>query len=379
MDKKEDNSPESLNSIIEENIFFKSVLNSESFAIWSIDRKCKVKFFNDLYQHPFMKSILSNPLQQGEDIIELLNDRYPIINDIANYQRALNGKKFNLEAEIKGNVLQGSYFWVEFSFQPILHEETIIGVLVMAQDITARKRYERQLLEENITKENILGIVAHELRTPINNIQGFSNLIEEWIREHPEQSEDLQKYLFYILKSCEQANELIADLLEINTLESESYELETEPINLYTILQEAIQKCHFTIQDKQLSINLQAPKEVFIEGNASKMARVFDNLLSNAIKFSYEANKVEVSVHDRINLWEAVIRDYGTGMSPKAQLKLLDKFSSIRQQGTKGEKSTGLGMAIVKQIIALHQGHIEVESEEGKGTSVHLFFRKKAH
>ncbi len=230
-----------------------------------------------------------------------------------------------------------------------------------------------KLEQLNQAKDDILGIVAHDLRNPINAVFGLSNLINMTLEEvtlPPKKQQDVQEYITLIAKSCEKGNEIIQNILEVGELESPYFVLDTQPENLIKILENTIKLQEIYLQSKHITIDKKFEHtEIFAHVNKEKFARVMDNLLSNAIKFSFENSTIYLNIYQKNQNIIFSIQDEGIGISEDMQKILFDKFSKARRRGTKGEKSIGLGMSIIQKIVHLHHGNIWVNSVENKGST----------
>ncbi len=214
-------------------------------------------------------------------------------------------------------------------------------------------------------KSQLLGTVAHDLRNPLAAVETIAMMMEM-----DEINEDTQDNLNLIKASCIKARGIIDELLEsarnqntiqFITVKTELNEFLTELIETW-----AIQKGGKNIE----LISTANPAYVLI--NHDKYQRVIDNLIGNALKFSKEKSKVEVILSKSDKNVVIEIKDHGIGI-PKDKLHLIfEAFTKAGRTGLKGEQSTGLGLSIVKQIVEKHNGTIEVESEEGKGSTFRI-------
>lgn len=247
----------------------------------------------------------------------------------------------------------------------------ITKVVGSAMDITKIKAYEHQLHQLNESKDRILATVAHDLRSPINNIQGLTTVLKLQMTPIPN---DIQEVFNRIEESCKKGLHLISELLEISELESQNYELPVEA----TFIDEFIQQVLAPFEESSVKNHIQLVANLRCKGvqtklNAAKFARVIENLMVNAQKFTAEGGAITVSTkvtnEGRILL---SISDTGIGIPKDMQPLIFEKFSKASRTGLKGEKSTGLGMSIVKQVVGLHQGEVWLESEEGEGTVFYI-------
>jgi two-component system sensor histidine kinase VicK len=213
-------------------------------------------------------------------------------------------------------------------------------------------------------KNEILGIVAHDLRNPLTAIKFVTSLMEIDEKMDAENSE----YLQLIRTSCDKASAIINDLLEMahNDLTSE---LEMEEVELNQFLAQIIDEW---LKNKNQEINIkynQTQQPVYTSINRQKMQRVMDNLISNAIKFSGDVDYIEISLKELDNAVYIDVKDYGIGIPENLLPYIFDRFSKASRKGNRGEMSVGLGLSIVNQIIQKHSGEIRVDSAEQRGTT----------
>lgn len=244
----------------------------------------------------------------------------------------------------------------------------INGYLIYSRRITQQKLNEKKLENINRSKDNILGIVAHDLRNPISAILGLADLIKNDVN-------NADKYFELINRSCKTALNIISDLLDISDLDRTDYRMKKESTELVSFISGIIQSNSFLAKDKELTINFKSniPK-IDIDINQSKFSRVINNLLVNAIKFSNRKADILVSAEAQTDREKVIIKvqDNGIGIPDSMKSIIFDKFTKASRRGTEGEKSLGLGMSIVKRIVELHNGHIWLESKENVGTTIFI-------
>jgi two-component system, OmpR family, sensor histidine kinase VicK len=223
----------------------------------------------------------------------------------------------------------------------------------------------RIIEESDHSKNEILGVVAHDLRSPIANIRSLLELMQH------ENSTEEEKLIYFnhINTCCNKAELIIRDIIIAAQEENSDSLAKLEPVNINTLLSETQRNFERILNTKQ-SIKLVLPNtELVININRDKVQRVLDNLMSNALKFTDKTTGVitiELEVFD--NAVKICIKDNGIGI-PQSQLPhLFDKFTSSGRIGLNAEPSVGLGLHISKQIIEKHGGRISVTSEESKGS-----------
>ncbi|BDD11179.1 hypothetical protein FUAX_36110 [Fulvitalea axinellae] len=223
-----------------------------------------------------------------------------------------------------------------------------------------------EALEEQIREKNeIIRIVAHDLRSPLNNILGLSELLAM----DDNLSVDQRKYLQMIQKVVSDGDDLIQRLLDADALDQKHVTLELKQVNLAAISDSAIESEASHASRKRITVNVDYKEGPFIIDTDPRLIKqAIGNLLSNAIKFTPQGKSVSVRIQrtgEHIT-WE--VEDQGPGISPEDRKKLFMKFSKLSPQPTGGEKSSGLGLSIVKKIIDRLGGEVHCESTEGKGS-----------
>lgn len=244
----------------------------------------------------------------------------------------------------------------------------VIYRLDFAIDIENRKKSEEELLKRDQSKNAILNIVAHDLRSPLSGITNLARLLLK-----SEQDLTRQKYLELIENSGNHSMSIIQDLLEMVQLEQDLHLIDMDSTDLNQFIKDCIKMHEFQCKEKSIQIQFHSSVEkVFHSINQDKMMRVFSNLISNAIKFSSENGLIEIKLYRENQKTIILIKDNGIGIPKELQPYLFEKFGKSRRVGTRGEKTIGLGLSITKEIIDKHQGKIRIESEENKGTSVYI-------
>ncbi len=212
-------------------------------------------------------------------------------------------------------------------------------------------------------KNEVLGMVAHDLRNPIGAIESIT-----LIMELNEMDDDTADNVYMIKASCVKAMSIINDLLEVARNDNSDM-IETQRLELNLLLRNVIEMWKFRENIKNDIILTSNQPQIFAAVNVEKFQRVIDNLISNAIKFSKDTDKVEVNITQNKNGIHIEVKDYGLGIPKEMLPHIFERFSKAGRQGIRGEQSTGLGLSIVRQIVEKHHGHIEVQSEEKKGSS----------
>jgi signal transduction histidine kinase/CheY-like chemotaxis protein len=225
--------------------------------------------------------------------------------------------------------------------------------------------------QQNERKNQFLGMAAHDLRNPITVIQGYGELLKSDISDKLD-TEQLE-YLNGVQSASYFMERLVDDLLDVAKIESGKWELECLLTDILPIVREAVSYNAPLAKSKQIEIVIDyednLPKTMI---DASKIQQVLNNLLSNAIKYSHAHTRVYVRISLDENNFLISLKDQGQGIPKKEQEKLFKAFSKTSVQSTGGEKSTGLGLLICRQIVEAHEGKIWVESEIGVGSTFYI-------
>ncbi|MDY9925800.1 CHASE4 domain-containing protein [Methanosarcina sp.] len=262
-----------------------------------------------------------------------------------------------------------------FQAIPVADENgKIIGVMETCRDITESKKAEQLLHEKQIaevanrTKSEFLANMSHELRTPLNSIIGFSDLLYEKV--YGEINEKQIKAVGNISRSGKHLLNLINDILDLSKVEAGKLELDYKEFELAGKLS-TIKNLLSPIADrKRIEIKIDVDKNLTtIRADEARFVQILYNLLDNAIKFSQESGLVKVEAKKKGELVEIMVKDNGIGIKAEDQHKLFKPFSQVDPFSSKKFQGTGLGLALVKQIVNLHGGYVWFSSKIGEGST----------
>ncbi len=273
-------------------------------------------------------------------------------------------------APLEGQELRADNTVVDFATAPLPDGATLITFA----DVTVSKRYERALVERNealVTsdrlKNQFIGHVSYELRTPLTNIIGFSELLSS-PAIGPLNAKQ-REYLADISSSSKTLLAIIDDILDLATIDAGALELETRPIDVRKLIDRAMLGIRERAVRAKLTLDIAIADDVstFI-ADESRIRQILYNLLSNAVGFSKEGGEVLVTCwRERGDIFFQV-QDHGVGIPKDAQARVFDRFES-NSQGSK-HRGAGLGLSIVRSLVALHGGQMSLESAPGVGTRV---------
>lgn len=229
----------------------------------------------------------------------------------------------------------------------------------------AKKNNELEKL--NAEKNKFLSMAAHDLRNPIGAILSFGLLLLD--DTSSKLSENELEFLRIIVKSSDFVLQLLNELLDLAVIESGELSLKLMETDIKMLVQGNVALNKVLADNKNISLRFNSSIEgLIINIDPVKIEQVLNNLLSNAIKFSMPGSEIDVYLEREGSNILLSVKDTGPGIPEDERGKLFVPFEKLSVKSTAGEKSTGLGLVIVKKIVEAHKGNISVESEEGKGT-----------
>lgn len=270
--------------------------------------------------------------------------------------------------EVKLMQKEGEHFWMQTAISTIYNQEKELqGFLVIMFNITDLKKHEARLEKLNHEKDRILYAVAHDLKKPFLNFKALVDLIQAG-HIKPEEQEEIFKLMS---KDCEHSTHLITELLEIGRLEAENFVLTKSQVDLTGFLKKSLERFEKEIKSRNIKLSMSFDETISsAKINDKEFVRVIYNLMSNAVKFTPKEGEISIKTkaleNDNISI---IVSDTGVGIAKELIPVIFDKYSKAGRVGINGEKSTGLGMWIVKHIVKLHGGDISVKSQEMKGTT----------
>ncbi len=237
------------------------------------------------------------------------------------------------------------------------------GVISIVPNLDANQKAEEY-------KNEFLAKITHELRSPLICIlKSIESLSQNVTSEN-------QTYIEIAARNVTRLEKLVNDILDLSKLEAGKIRLHHEIIALHELIKETHQSFKVWAEDKQIHLKTHMPSDpVIFEGDKNALGQVLSNLMSNALKFTprrgtvtITAQVIEARSPGELKHLQIDVTDTGPGISEADQINIFKKFAYINTQATEGEKSTGLGLSIAKEIIKLHSGIIWVESSPDKGS-----------
>ncbi|MBI2167859.1 MAG: HAMP domain-containing histidine kinase [Candidatus Omnitrophica bacterium] len=221
-------------------------------------------------------------------------------------------------------------------------------------------------------KSNFVALASHELKTPLTAMKGCLSLISQG------KAGVLTRKQHELMNVVEEASgrlhRLVDDLLDISGIDLGQIKMNFEPASLKTLLREELMVVRAQAREKGIDLEERLEDPIKdIHCDRDRIREVIDNLLSNALKYTPPGGRVQVELRSERQGARLEVRDTGIGIPSEEQERIFEPFQHIKKAGLSGEKSTGLGLALVRKIIDAHGGAIRVQSGEGQGATFSVF------
>lgn len=221
-----------------------------------------------------------------------------------------------------------------------------------------KQKTDMKLAEQR--KNDMVMYLAHDLKTPLASVTGYLNLL----RDEGQISEELrQKYLSVALDKAERLEDLINEFFEIAKFNLSNITLQYSRISLVRMLEMLLYEFQPMLREKNLQCNLMAPEDIMIRCDADKIQRVFDNILKNAVIYSFEGTAIEIAAVGQGEFAEITFTNHGDTIPKEKLERLFEQFYRLDVSRSTSGGGAGLGLAIAKQIVELHNGTITASSE----------------
>lgn len=218
----------------------------------------------------------------------------------------------------------------------------------------------------NEEKNYLIGVVAHDLRNPLNQVKGLINLMQMYDEGIPKEEKD--EYMRLIKEAIDRMTGMISKTLDVNAIDAKKINLMKEKQDISAILHTVGNNFENVAKDKNIAIERQIDEAIIVENlDKNYLTQVFENLISNAIKYSPPNSKVHLKASRKGDFARIEVQDHGQGISEEDKKKMFGKFQKLSAKPTQGEKSVGLGLSIVKKYVEAMGGKVWCESEIGKG------------
>lgn len=324
-----------------------------------IDDKGYVTLTNRTYIELFDKSTKEEV--QGKSFLDVIDsdEIIDVINDVF-----MTVQKVKRQVTVPIGIYMKSFD--VFGVPIISGKNEWKGIVVVFHDITELKKLEK-------VRKDFVANVSHELKTPVTSIKGFAETLLDGAANDPEA---LYTFLEIIYKESDRLQTIISDLLELSKIEDEGFTLNVSKVDVHQLLQEICKVLQNRAESKDISLQIDQSRSLFVEGDEMRMKQIFVNLIANAINYTPPRGQVQIRFEEEADWVKVTVQDTGIGIEKTEIPRIFERFYRVDKDRSRNSGGTGLGLAIVKHLVEAHHGSIVVDSEIGKGSSFHVFFHK---
>ncbi|HXD15917.1 MAG TPA: PAS domain S-box protein [Vicinamibacterales bacterium] len=341
---------------------YRALVETANEGIWRVDQDARITFVNRR-----MADLLRIT---PEDMVGRHKWEFVFDEDVAAMQGLFDRRRQGVSeerADIRFRRGDGREIWTLMSARPLYDERgSFTGAVDLFTDITDRRRWEQELRDADRRKDEFLAVLAHELRGPIAPIVTAVKLLQAKGPKEP----SLERFRQTILRQATQLSTLVEDLLDIGRITAGKIRLEKTRVDLRDVVKQAVETSMPLIERHQHRLEVQVPDEpAYVEADAARLAQVAANLLNNAAKYSADGGQIEVRLTEEQGMGVVSVRDQGVGIPLDMIDRIFDRFIQVGTSGHRAEGGLGIGLSIVKALVELHGGSVEVRSDGiGKGS-----------
>lgn len=256
------------------------------------------------------------------------------------------------------------------SVLPFVINSKTRGVIGTFEDITLLKEIESELKETNIAKDKFFSIIAHDLRSPLTALLGFSEILKNEYSDMTE--EEVDECLSGINNGIKGLQSLILNLLEWARIQTNRIDYNPTDFDVYDTVLEVLLAQSINIKQKEIEIVKRITPKSYVYADEYMIRAVIRNIISNAVKFSNKEGKIIIDSKMNKNHLIFYVEDEGIGISESDRESIFYIDKQLSNKGTEGEDGTGLGLILCKEFISKNNGNIWFESKEGKGTTFYF-------
>jgi len=366
------------NSKIDINTLEKLVSSSSNLFFAVMNNASNDKF----YYTSNVKEILGYSPKEISDMPEkhysliVKDDAENIIKSLSEFE--INKSLNSLELTYRLNSKSGKCIWfketltVNRNGNGEIQESTsaVLNISSIKENEAETQKQLNLLKEQNASKDKFISIVSHDLRAPFTTLLGFSEIL---INESDITKEEKTEYLQYIYDSSKSQLDYINCLLDWSRLQTGRVKVEPTRLNVKTTIANAITPLTHNAVRKNIDIKMDINPDLHINADERLIGQAIVHLTNNAIKFSPKGKTIYISSSRfKEGMIEIVVRDNGTGISEENQSKLFRIDQKLVLEGTAGEKGSGMGLTLTKEIVEKHGGNIWLYSQPGEGSEFHI-------
>lgn len=263
----------------------------------------------------------------------------------------------------------GAYDFIPKPFTP---QELRSSIENITKQLFLKRMTQKMNKEGKLIRFQFLSVLSHELKAPINAIEGYLKLMNE-----KPFGTDITKYQEMIDRSLERINgmrSLIMDLLDLTKIESGNPVQHLEPVDITKIARMSMDTMMPYAIQKDVDLYLNTKEKVQMDADPNEIEIIFNNLISNAVKYNKNGGRVDVFIKEESDKLVIKVSDSGIGMTDEEKSRLFQDFVRIKNQKTRNITGSGLGLSIMKKIVDMYHGEIDVQSIPDKGSTFSIIF-----
>lgn len=297
---------------------------------------------------------------------------------VFNYEK-LKQFNINMKALPKGSeIVNEPHKSYNMSEKQILYVISIVAIIIIGAmifviiNINKRRRAEKlikELANYDKLKTNFFSNISHELKTPLNLIFSALQIIE--LKNNPVKEEDknIEKYTAIMKQNCYRLLRIIGNLIDITKIDAGHFFIQMQNNDIVNVVENIVSSIVDYVENKNISIVFDTEiEERVMAFNIDVMERIILNLLSNSIKFTPSGGKIEVSIFNKVNSVVISVKDNGIGIPTEKQSSIFEKFVQVDKSLSRNREGSGIGLSLVKELVVLHDGTIELKSTLDKGS-----------
>ncbi|MTI23825.1 sensor histidine kinase, partial [Fulvivirga kasyanovii] len=361
LERQQEENLKQKDALIANKHLLRSMIDHVPLFLAMVDRQGKYLIVNERYEQAFGIPVDEIEGQHYKDLLpnNLLEVHQPLI------EKCLKGE--DAEFSEYNTVPSGESFYAFGRYKPVKDKDgNVTSFVVYVADITKLKKAEHELKQMNTTKNKLLSIVSHDLKSPIRSLQGLLSIA------HSISPDEFLQITGKIEKQVRAVSFTMDNLLNWVKSQLEGFKLNISSININDVVNHCTDLYTEELETKGISVINNLDSSVMVNADADHLKLVVRNILSNSIKFT-SSGTITISSGRLQNETEIVIEDTGIGMSNEKVKELLSPSLHTSEQGTGGEQGTGLGLALCTDILALIGGRLDINSKPGEGTAVHIY------
>lgn len=334
---------------------YRALVEGANEGIWRLDHDGRITFANRR-----MAELLGVPM---EAVVGRYKWDFVFDEDVpemkALFERRRQGAALE-RADIRFRRRDGREVWTLMSARPIHREDgRFAGAIDLFTDITERRRAEEALRESDRRKDEFMAVLGHELRGPLAPILTAVKLLQVKGPKDPA----LERLRDTILRQTMQLSILVDDLVDVGRIAAGKLQLDMAPIDVRDALAQGVEVSSDLVQRRRHTLTQHVPEDpVHVEGDMARLIQVVSNLLNNAAKYTPEGGSIDVVLRRDEGDAVIVVRDNGVGIPPEMLDRIFDRFVQVGSARAGAEGGLGIGLSVVRAIVELHGGRVEVKS-----------------